>query len=129
MKKLGLKEFQLSQNYLFFYDKLNKSNYYLELAIENADKALDERLISHLNSDIISDGGQWDMAVCDHDNISTLPFILQPGKPLGTLWRCPTAYSPRNSPFIALWARQLAIEDKASGARADPAQAHDILAL
>jgi aminopeptidase C len=29
MKKLNLKEFQLSQNYLFFYDKLNKSNYYV----------------------------------------------------------------------------------------------------
>jgi hypothetical protein len=32
MKKLNLKEFQLSQNYLFFYDKLNKSNYYVSSA-------------------------------------------------------------------------------------------------
>lgn len=28
--KLNLGDFQLSQNYLFFYDKLEKANYYLE---------------------------------------------------------------------------------------------------
>jgi bleomycin hydrolase len=63
MKKLRLGDFQLSQNYLFFYDKLNKSNYYLELAIENANRPIDDRLISHLNGDLISDGGQFDMVV------------------------------------------------------------------
>ncbi|KAF9051026.1 peptidase C1B, bleomycin hydrolase [Hymenopellis radicata] len=63
MKKLKLKEFQLSQSYLFFWDKLNKSNYYLELSIELADRPLDDRLVSHLSGDLISDGGQWDMAV------------------------------------------------------------------
>ena len=53
----------VSQAYLFFWDKLNKSNYYLELAIENADKPLDDRLVYHLAGDLISDGGQWDMVV------------------------------------------------------------------
>jgi bleomycin hydrolase len=51
------------QSYLFFWDKLNKSNYYLELAIENADKPIDDRLVDHLSDDLISDGGQYDMAV------------------------------------------------------------------
>ncbi|KAF9050247.1 hypothetical protein BJ165DRAFT_1525512 [Panaeolus papilionaceus] len=63
MKKLKLKDFQLSQSYLFFWDKLNKSNYYLELMIQNADLPIDDRLITHLSSDLISDGGQWDMVV------------------------------------------------------------------
>ncbi|KZP05279.1 peptidase C1B, bleomycin hydrolase [Athelia psychrophila] len=61
--KLKLKEFELSQSYLFFYDKLNKANYYLELMIEHADLPIDDRLINHLSGDLISDGGQWDMAV------------------------------------------------------------------
>ena len=30
IEKLNLGDFQLSQNYLFFYDKLEKANYYLE---------------------------------------------------------------------------------------------------
>jgi bleomycin hydrolase len=80
MKKLNLKEFQLSQvrttawlalmmakegwqSYLFFWDKLNKANYYLELSIQEAGRPLDDRLISHLAGDLISDGGQWDMVV------------------------------------------------------------------
>ena len=82
MKKLHLKEFQLSQvpafpmdtvtpddtddslqSYLFFWDKLNKANYYLELTIQEAGRPLDDRLISHLAGDLISDGGQWDMVV------------------------------------------------------------------
>lgn len=30
INQLNLGEFQLSQSYLFFYDKLEKANYYLE---------------------------------------------------------------------------------------------------
>lgn len=52
-----------SQSYLFFWDKLNKANYYLELTIQEAGRPLDDRLISHLAGDLISDGGQWDMVV------------------------------------------------------------------
>lgn len=48
---------------MFFWDKLNKSNYYLELAIQNADLPIDDRLVNHLSNDLISDGGQYDMAV------------------------------------------------------------------
>lgn len=44
-------------------DKLNKSNYYLELSIQNVDLPIDDRLVVYLASDLISDGGQWDMAV------------------------------------------------------------------
>ena len=55
--------FLRAQSYLFFWDKLNKSNYYLELSIENADKPLDDRLVYFLSDDLISDGGQWDMVV------------------------------------------------------------------
>ncbi|CEL58863.1 bleomycin hydrolase [Rhizoctonia solani AG-1 IB] len=62
IQQLNLGDFQLSQSYLFFADKLEKANYYLELSIEHASEPLDSRLISHLATAPINDGGQWDMA-------------------------------------------------------------------
>jgi len=78
MKKLNLSEFQLSQSYLFFWDKLNKSNYYLELAIENAELPLEDRLVSFLSDDLISDGGQWDMVVNILETYGVVPQPLYP---------------------------------------------------
>ncbi|KAG6331417.1 hypothetical protein ID866_7670 [Astraeus odoratus] len=75
MKKLKLKDFQCSQSYLFFWDKLNKSNYYLELSIENADLPVDDRLVNFLADDLISDGGQWDMIV---NLLETYGLVPQP---------------------------------------------------
>lgn len=63
MKKYGIEEFELSQSYLYFYDTLEKSNYYLENMIDLVEKPLDSRLVQYLNSTPRSDGGQWDMAV------------------------------------------------------------------
>jgi len=62
MQALKLDDFQLSQSYLFVYDKLEKANFYLEQSIEHADKPLDDRLVLHLASNPLNDGGQWDMA-------------------------------------------------------------------
>ncbi|KIJ67907.1 hypothetical protein HYDPIDRAFT_107440 [Hydnomerulius pinastri MD-312] len=78
MKKLKLKDFQCSQSYLFFWDKLNKSNYYLELSIENADLPVDDRLVNFLANDLISDGGQWDMVV---NLLETYGLVPQPVYP------------------------------------------------
>jgi bleomycin hydrolase len=61
MRKYNLKEFELSQSYLFFYDKLEKSNYFLENILETAEEPLDSRLVQTLLKEPISDGGQWDM--------------------------------------------------------------------
>ncbi|CAE6476002.1 unnamed protein product [Rhizoctonia solani] len=62
IQQLNLGDFQLSQSYLFFADKLEKANYYLELSIQHASEPLDSRLVSHLAGAPINDGGQWDMA-------------------------------------------------------------------
>ena len=61
MKKLNLKTFELSQNYTLFWDKLEKSNYFFESILETLDEPLEGRLLAHLLSDPIQDGGQWDM--------------------------------------------------------------------
>ncbi|KAK7056376.1 bleomycin hydrolase [Paramarasmius palmivorus] len=78
MKKLKLKEFQLSQSYLFFWDKLNKANYYLELMIQHSDLPLDDRVVNFLSNDIISDGGQWDMVVNLLENYGVVPQPVYP---------------------------------------------------
>lgn len=62
MKKHNLKDFELSQAYLFFWDKLEKANWFLEQVIETADLDLDSRLVQTLLQAPVNDGGQWDMA-------------------------------------------------------------------
>ena len=62
-RKYNLRDFQFSQSYFMFWDKLEKSNYFLESIIKTADKDWNSRLIMHLLSAPIQDGGQWDMWV------------------------------------------------------------------
>ena len=61
MKKHNLSSFELSQAYLFFWDKLEKANWFFEQIIDTADEDLDGRLVQALLSDPVGDGGQWDM--------------------------------------------------------------------
>lgn len=63
MKKHNLSSFELSQAYLFFWDKLEKANWFLEQIIETAEEGeeLDGRLVQRLLEGPVSDGGQWDM--------------------------------------------------------------------
>lgn len=61
MKRHKLKEFQLSQAYLFYWDKLEKANYFLEQILDTADEPLEGRLLQTLLADPVGDGGQWDM--------------------------------------------------------------------
>ena len=61
IKKYNLKTFELSQSYPLFFDKLEKSNWFLGNILDTLDEPLDGRLVSYLLSDPISDGGQWDM--------------------------------------------------------------------
>lgn len=57
-QKYNLDEFELSQAYLFFWDKLEKSNWFLEQIISTADQDLDSRLVQRLVNEPLSDGGQ-----------------------------------------------------------------------
>ena len=61
MKKYNLETYELSQNYLFFYDKLEKSNFYLENVLKTLKEPVEGRLFSFLTADPLGDGGQWDM--------------------------------------------------------------------
>ena len=59
--KYGLKTFEFSQAYPLFWDKLEKSNWFLENIIDTADEPRDGRLVAFLLTDPVGDGGQWDM--------------------------------------------------------------------
>ena len=61
MKRYNLKTFELSQAYLFFWDKLEKSNYFLESILDTLDEPVNGRLVSYLLTAPVNDGGQWDM--------------------------------------------------------------------
>src|SRR6266516_1418705 len=63
MDKLNLKNFDLSQNYLLFWDNLEKANYFLEAILDTADRPADERTVHWLLGNLLSDGGQWNMFV------------------------------------------------------------------
>jgi bleomycin hydrolase len=63
IKRLNVKNFELSQSYLMFWDKLEKANYFLETILATLDEPTNGRLIMFLLRDPIQDGGQWDMFV------------------------------------------------------------------
>lgn len=54
-----LGDFQLSQNYVFFYDQLEKSNLFLQAVIDNGKKPMNDRLVEWLFKNPLSDGGQF----------------------------------------------------------------------
>ncbi len=58
---LNVKDFEFSQNYLMFWDKLERANFILEAVIETADRPAGDRTVAFLLQNPISDGGQWDM--------------------------------------------------------------------
>jgi bleomycin hydrolase len=62
-RKHNLNDFQFSQSYFMFWDKLEKSNYFLESILKTADLHWSSRLVMHLLDNPIQDGGQWDMWV------------------------------------------------------------------
>ena len=62
-RKHDLRNFEFSQTYFMFWDKLEKSNYFFNSIIKTANKPWDSRLMMHLLDSPIQDGGQWDMWV------------------------------------------------------------------
>ncbi len=55
--------FEFSQSYLFFYDKLERMNYNIELMLKFKRENLtyNDRVVQHLLKEPFSDGGQWVM--------------------------------------------------------------------
>lgn len=63
MTKLGTTDFEFSQNYVLFFDKIERVNYYLDAIIATADADDDDRTVAFLHDSLMGDGGQWNMFV------------------------------------------------------------------
>lgn len=57
--KYDLPGMEFSQNYLFFYDQLEKANLFLQGVIDTKDLPFDDRKVDWLFSNPLSDGGQF----------------------------------------------------------------------
>ena len=78
MKKMGLKQFEFSQNFVMFWDKLERANYFLEAVIETAGRDVDDRTVAFLLDAVANDGGQWNMFVAIVDKHGLVPKAFMP---------------------------------------------------
>lgn len=78
IKEHNLDNFEFSQSWLMFWDKLEKCNYFLETMLELSDRSLDDRVVHTLLSDPIPDGGQWDMYVALIEKYGIVPKSVFP---------------------------------------------------
>jgi bleomycin hydrolase len=79
MRQLGLKDFEFSQNFAMFWDKIERANYFLEAIIETADADTDDRTVAHLlNLAVAEDGGQWNMFVAIVNKHGLVPKSVMP---------------------------------------------------
>lgn len=77
-QKFGLKDFELSQSYLMFYDKLEKAHYFLTSMVETVSEPLEGRLVAWLLASPMQDGGQWDMFVNLIKKYGVVPKTVMP---------------------------------------------------
>lgn len=76
--KLPKGSFELSQNYNFFYDKLEKSNQFMENIIKSANDSLDDRRVDFLLTTPQQDGGDWDPMVALVEKYGVVPREAMP---------------------------------------------------
>ncbi len=78
VKKLNVEDFEFSQNYPMFFDKLEKANYFLESILRTLDEDIYSRIVMWLLNDPLQDGGQWDMFVNLVNKYGAVPKNIMP---------------------------------------------------
>lgn len=78
MRHCDLESFEFSQNYLMFWDKFEKANYFLENILETLDEETDSRLVAWLLMAPVNDGGQWDMFFNLVEKYGLVPKYVMP---------------------------------------------------
>lgn len=73
----NLEEFELSGNYLAFWDKFEKMNFFLESVIDSANLEISDRTVNWIMNGI-ADGGQWDMMVSLIKKYGIVPKTVMP---------------------------------------------------
>ncbi len=78
IKKYNLKNFEFSQSYIAFYDKLEKSNFVLEFVIQTKDRELLDRELSEILDEGVQDGGYWSWFVAIVEKYGLVPKDVYP---------------------------------------------------
>lgn len=78
MSELGTTRLELSQAYLQFWDKLEKSNLFLDQMIRLADRPIDDREVVYWLREPAGDGGWWDAAAALIDKYGVMPKDCMP---------------------------------------------------
>ncbi|HEL0020125.1 TPA: aminopeptidase C [Streptococcus equi subsp. zooepidemicus] len=78
ISEFKLEDFELSQAHTFFWDKYEKSNWFMEQVIATADQALTSRRVKFLLDVPQQDGGQWDMVVALFEKYGVVPKSVYP---------------------------------------------------
>jgi len=78
IEKHNLKSFELSQNYLAFWDKLEKANSFLEHIIEFRDRDILDREMEFILRKPIPDGGYWENVVNLVEKYGAVPLEIMP---------------------------------------------------
>ena len=78
MKKMKLKNFEFSQNFIMFWDKFEKANHFLEAIIETAELPIQDRTVQFLIGNAMNDAGQWDMFVNVVKKYGVVPKAVMP---------------------------------------------------
>jgi len=78
MRELKIANFELSQSYLMFFDKLERANYFLTAMATLADRPLDDRTVAFLLDNVMGDGGQWNMFVALVEKYGVVPKAFMP---------------------------------------------------
>jgi len=78
MQAMNLKDFEFSQNFTLFWDKLERANYFLEAMLATADRDVDDRTVAWLLDRPLDDGGQWNMFVNIVKKHGAVPKAVMP---------------------------------------------------
>jgi bleomycin hydrolase len=78
IEKFNLDSFEFSQTYLFLWDKLEKSNFFLEAIIETRQKGIDDRELEILIKSPLGDGGWWNYYVNLIEKYGIVPQEIMP---------------------------------------------------
>ena len=78
LTEFKLENFELSQAYTFFWDKYEKSNWFLEQIIGTSDLEIGDRKLKFLLDMPQQDGGQWDMVVALFQKYGVVPKDIYP---------------------------------------------------
>lgn len=76
--KYNVKDFELSQSYLFFWDKVERANIFYDNILRTATKPADDREVAFYLSRPGEDGGQWAMGAALVQKYGVLPKSAMP---------------------------------------------------